>query len=79
MALFGAPVAHENDPEQAVRAGLAIQNEAMAIAMELETERELSGFKVRVGITTGLVFAGGETEGEDTIKVSPSSATSSRL
>jgi class 3 adenylate cyclase/predicted ATPase len=66
-AVFGLPVAHENDPEQAIRAGLAIQAEADAVALELESEHGLSGFKVRVGITTGLVFSGGETEGEDTI------------
>jgi class 3 adenylate cyclase/predicted ATPase len=65
---FGLPVAQENDPEQAIRAGLAMQDEAEAISEELEAEYGLSGFQVRVGITTGLVFAGGETEGEDTIK-----------
>ncbi len=42
MALFGAPVAHEDDPERAVRAALAIRDFA------LEEELEL-----RVGITTG--------------------------
>src|SRR5687767_5593491 len=42
MALFGAPVAHEDDPERAVRAALAIREFA------LEEELEL-----RVGITTG--------------------------
>jgi class 3 adenylate cyclase len=26
MAVFGAPVAHEDDPERAVRAGLAIRD-----------------------------------------------------
>jgi len=67
-AVFGLPVAHENDPAQAIRAGLVIQAEADRIAKELEKERGLSGFQVRVGITTGLVFSGGETEGEDTIK-----------
>ena len=42
MALFGAPVAHEDDPERAVRAALAIRE--FAIEEELE---------LRVGITTG--------------------------
>src|SRR4249919_2650825 len=42
MALFGAPTAHEDDPERAVRAALAIRGFA------LEEELEL-----RIGITTG--------------------------
>ena len=43
MALFGAPVAHEDDPERAVRAALVIRDWA-------EEEGEL---EVRIGITTG--------------------------
>jgi class 3 adenylate cyclase len=43
MALFGAPVAHEDDPERAVRAALAIREWA-------EDEPDL---QVRIGITTG--------------------------
>jgi class 3 adenylate cyclase len=70
-AVFGLPVAWENDPEQAVFAGLAIQAEAEVISAELAREHGLSEFKVRVGITTGQVFAGGDTEGEDTIKGPP--------
>ena len=42
MALFGAPVAHEDDPERAVRAALAIREFAVDEGLEL-----------RVGITTG--------------------------
>ena len=42
MALFGAPTAHEDDPERAVRAALAIRDFAIEEALEL-----------RVGITTG--------------------------
>jgi class 3 adenylate cyclase len=42
MALFGAPVAHEDDPERAVRAALAIRDFARDEGLEL-----------RVGITTG--------------------------
>ncbi|CAN5290608.1 hypothetical protein BH20ACT13_BH20ACT13_14830 [soil metagenome] len=45
MALFGAPVAHEDDPERAVRAALAIRDFAVADGLEL-----------RVGITTGEVL-----------------------
>jgi class 3 adenylate cyclase/predicted ATPase len=67
-AVFGLPIAHENDAEQAIRSGLAIQTEATAIAEKLEEENSIPGFQVRVGITTGLVFSGGETEREDTIK-----------
>ena len=43
MALFGAPVSHEDDPERAVRAGLTIRD---AIVGEGELE-------VRLGVTTG--------------------------
>ena len=42
MALFGAPTAHEDDPERAVRAALAIRDFAAEESLEL-----------RVGITTG--------------------------
>jgi class 3 adenylate cyclase/tetratricopeptide (TPR) repeat protein len=51
MAVFGAPVAHEDDPERAVRAALAIRDWA----------RE-EGIELRVGVATGeaLVTIGGE-------------------
>ena len=42
MALFGAPLAHEDDPERAVRSALAIREFAVDEGLEL-----------RVGITTG--------------------------
>src|SRR5690349_2404576 len=42
MALFGAPVAHEDDPERAVRAALAIRRYAGE-----------EGIELRIGITTG--------------------------
>ena len=43
MALFGAPVAHEDDPERAVRAALAIRDWAA----------EQGQIQVRVGVNTG--------------------------
>jgi len=54
MAVFGAPIAHEDDPERAVRSALAIR-EALA-----EDEQHA----VRIGITTGeaLVALGARPE-----------------
>ena len=49
MAVFGAPAAHEDDPERAVRAGLRII-EAIGELNEREPELKL---EVRVGINTG--------------------------
>ncbi len=66
-ALFGLPVAHENDPEQAVRAGLQILEVARDYASQLESEHQIPGFNVRIGINTGLVVTGGFSEAEDTV------------
>jgi class 3 adenylate cyclase/tetratricopeptide (TPR) repeat protein len=57
MALFGAPVAYEDDPERAVRAALAIRDWA----------REEEGVQVRIAVNTGeaLVLLGARpVEGE---------------
>ena len=70
-AVFGLPTAGERDPDHAIHAALAIQAIAGEVAAELEHERGLAGFAVRAGIATGLVFAGGLTEGEDTVKGEP--------
>jgi ABC-type transport system substrate-binding protein/class 3 adenylate cyclase len=58
LAFFGAPIGHEDDPERAVRAALEIVEGARTYAAQLEEERDLSGFDVRVGINTGLVVVG---------------------
>jgi class 3 adenylate cyclase len=67
LAIFGLPVTHENDARQAVRAGLAILQVAGIYAGELEQERRIDGFGVRVGISTGTVAAGGFSEARDTV------------
>jgi class 3 adenylate cyclase len=57
MALFGAPTAHEDDPERAVRAALAIR----------DWLREQDDLQVRIAVTTGeaLVALGARpSEGE---------------
>ena len=66
-ALFGHPVARENDPEMAIRAGLAILQEAQAYAAEVERRFGVEGYTVRVGVNTGHVIIGGQSEGEDTV------------
>ena len=67
LALFGAPTARENEPEMAVRAGLQILAEAQVYGRELEEQWHIPEFNVRVGISTGLVMIGGDSEAEDTI------------
>jgi class 3 adenylate cyclase/tetratricopeptide (TPR) repeat protein len=57
MAVFGAPVAHEDDPERAVRAGLAMQA-AMAEVGELPLAGSSESLALRVGINSGEVMAG---------------------
>ena len=57
MALFGAPVAHEDDAERAVRAGLGMQ-EAMGEINERLSATHGTTFALRVGVNTGEVVAG---------------------
>ncbi|MDX1511936.1 MAG: adenylate/guanylate cyclase domain-containing protein, partial [Nitriliruptorales bacterium] len=57
LALFGAPVAHEDDPERAIRAGLAIVEEMGPYAEKIHDELGLE-IGVRVGINTGLAMVG---------------------
>jgi class 3 adenylate cyclase/tetratricopeptide (TPR) repeat protein len=56
MAVFGAPVAHEDDPERAVRAALAMQRAVRRVVEEEEGGGRRLG--LRVGINTGPVAAG---------------------
>ena len=57
LAFFGAPIAHEDDPERAVRAGLGIIEAMRPFHDQLQRERGLD-VNVRVGINTGLVVVG---------------------
>jgi class 3 adenylate cyclase len=57
VALFGAPVAHENDPERAIRAALEMQ--AILEPWRLHTRQAYGfDFEIRGGINTGPVIAG---------------------
>ena len=55
MAIFGAPVAHEDDEERAVRAALGMQAAMEEVNQGLPPD---SRFALRVGINTGEVLAG---------------------
>jgi class 3 adenylate cyclase/tetratricopeptide (TPR) repeat protein len=74
MALFGAPVAHEDDAERAVRAALGMQE-----AMTEINERVPEGvtFALRVGLNTGEVLAG--AVGDDYTVVGDTVNVASRL
>jgi len=54
LALFGAPVAHEDDAERAVRAGLEIVGRIDAYQQQAVSDWGVEDFSVRVGIETGL-------------------------
>ncbi len=57
LAFFGAPVAHEDDPLRAVRAGLRIQR-GLGDYGKAVAERGGPAVQARVGINSGLVLAG---------------------
>jgi class 3 adenylate cyclase len=70
MAIFGAPVAHEDDPERAVRAALAIRDGL--------AEDELD---VRIGLTTGeaLITLGARPEAGEGMAAGDVVNTAARL
>ena len=57
LAFFGAPLAHEDDPQRAVLAGLDILANMTPYREKLKNKWEID-FNVRVGINTGLVVVG---------------------
>jgi class 3 adenylate cyclase/tetratricopeptide (TPR) repeat protein len=54
MALFGAPIAHEDHAQRAVHAALGMQRVLQGYGAELQRTREIT-FRVRMGLNTGLV------------------------
>ena len=60
VALFGAPVAHEDDAERAVRAALRMQETLAAVAEEIGVP-----VSMRVGVNTGEVLVGAMRAGGD--------------
>ena len=54
MAIFGAPTAHEDDPERAIRTALEMMDELTAFNADNHINMQ-----IHIGISTGLVIAGG--------------------
>lgn len=57
LAFFGAPTAHEDDPQRGILAGLEIVSSIQPYRNQIQTEWGID-FDVRVGINTGLVVVG---------------------
>ncbi|WP_101834136.1 AAA family ATPase [Frankia canadensis] len=58
MAVFGAPTAHEDDPERAVRAATAMQETVRRLVQETAGDSAQGRLGLRVGLNTGEVLAG---------------------
>jgi class 3 adenylate cyclase len=57
MALFGAPIAHEDHPQRALLAAQAIQEAMHPYREQLQQDKAID-FRLRVGIHTGMVVVG---------------------
>ncbi|MBM2847472.1 MAG: Guanylate cyclase protein, partial [Anaerolineales bacterium] len=57
LAFFGAPVAHEDDPVRAIRAGLEVLTIVREYAEEVRRKHGID-FAMRVGLNTGPVVVG---------------------
>ncbi len=77
MAVFGAPVAHEDDAERAIRCGLRI----LEAIEELNAEGATAALQVRIGINTGeaVVALGARPEEGEGIVTGDVVNTASRL
>ncbi len=57
LAFFGAPVAHEDDPQRAVQVGLEVISQIRQYSQEIKDTHGVD-FSMRVCINTGLVIIG---------------------
>jgi class 3 adenylate cyclase/tetratricopeptide (TPR) repeat protein len=75
MAIFGAPVSHEDDPERAVRAAAAMRQRVAAV------EAGPGPLRLHVGINTGEAMAGliGPDDARDYTAMGDTTNTAARL
>ena len=78
LAVFGLPTAHEDDPERAVRAGLAIQQAMPVLNTHLAASHGVQ-LATRVGINTGEVVAESGSTFQRDFLVSDAVTTAARL
>ena len=71
LAAFGADKASEEDVEGAVRAGLAIIEDAKEQSAEVLRRHGVADFMVRAGLHTGTVLLGGGVDAEGSIRGAP--------
>ena len=74
VALFGAPTAHEDDAERAVRAALRMQETLAEVSGELGVD-----IRMRVGVNTGEVLVGALRAGGDYTAMGDVVNTANRL
>jgi len=74
IALFGAPVAHEDDAERAVRAALRMQETMHTVAAEIDFP-----VQVRIGVNSGEVLVGAMRAGGDPTAMGDVVNTAQRL
>jgi class 3 adenylate cyclase len=68
LAVFGATEAREDDPERAVRAGLALLAAGQELGELVRRQHGYDDFNVRVGVHTGGVLLGGGVDAQDNIR-----------
>ena len=74
VALFGAPVAHEDDAERAVRAALRMQETLEATCADIGVD-----IRMRIGVNTGEVLVGALRAGGDYTAMGDVVNTANRL
>ena len=68
LAAFGADAAHEDDVENAIRAGLGVIEEARRQEPDVLAKHGIPNFSVRAGINTGTVLLGAGVDAEGSIR-----------
>lgn len=84
MAVFGLPIAHEDDPVRAIRAALEMQTTLRALNAERRasevSDPSAPELAMRIGVNTGEVVAAGDAgEGEDFLITGDAVNVASRL